>query len=69
MSKKPETPAQMQARRADDKPTQSEFGQMVTRLAQKGVTGRALVDAISSAKTRRENAEEVKAWCRKLPKA
>lgn len=55
-------------RKPDDKPTASAFGQMVSRLAQNGITGPELAEIISQSKTRRENARALAAWLKGRPK-
>jgi len=55
--------------KADDKPTAGELGKLVSDLAKSGVTGQALVNVLSTAKTRRQNSAEIAAYLRQSPKA
>lgn len=53
----------------DEKANAADFGQMVSALAQLGVTGPDLATAITAQKTRRQNADEIKKWLRMRPRA
>jgi hypothetical protein len=55
--------------KADEKQTAGEFGQFVSGLAKAGVTGQDIVAALSTTKTRRQNADELKKWLKDRPKA
>lgn len=68
MTKRPED-VQLAVRRPDEAPTGAEVAALVQALIAKGVPGQELGQMVSSAVSRRENAEAVKDWCRKLPKA
>ncbi|GIL24658.1 MAG: hypothetical protein BroJett042_31710 [Bacteroidota bacterium] len=53
----------------DEKLTAAEFGQMVAALTKAGVTGLELAAVITTQKSRRQNANEIKKWLKIRPKA